>query len=113
MRSLATDIPSARIGGADVPLYHLGTHRGDEQYAEMVRLEAAGICIFCPPHQKDVVVRLDRWTVLRNDFPYRGTQHHLLLVPDDHVTDLVDLDSQAQQGFWAALRWIRDTYSLT
>jgi diadenosine tetraphosphate (Ap4A) HIT family hydrolase len=96
-----------------VPLYHLGNHRGDEQYAEMVRLEGEGICIFCPAHQKDVVHRGDGWTVLRNDFPYRGTVHHLLLVPDQHVTDLVDLDSQAQRGFWTALRWARETYTLS
>src|ERR1700761_2709275 len=98
--------------------YYVGNSRTEEQTAEMVRLEAAGICIFCPQHlgqddEQPVFFRARNWTVTPNRYPYRGTSMHLLLVPDEHVTDLVDLSPEAQSDFWVALRWVRDNYSLS
>jgi ATP adenylyltransferase len=50
--------------------------------------------------------------VTGNRFPYRGTGTHLLLVPDEHVSDLVDLTPEAQRDFWAALAWVREHHGL-
>jgi len=97
-----------------VSLYYLGNARTDEQLAEMRRLEADGICLFCPGRLKsEVLHRTQEWTVTPNDFPYRGTRLHLLLVPDEHVTDLVDLSAEAQRDFWSVLAWVRDHHGLT
>ncbi len=99
-----------------MPLYHLGNHRSDEQLARMRALEAAGSCLFCP---ETVAAREDQlhvtrhWTVLPNDFPYRGTKLHLLLVPTEHVNDLVDLSPEAQADLWPTLAWARDSYALS
>ena len=94
-------------------LYYLGNGRTDEQLAEMRRLEAEGICLFCPGQlNRQVLHRTPQWTVTSNDFPYRGTRLHLLLVPDEHVTDLVDLSAEAQRDFWSALAWVRDHHGL-
>lgn len=98
-----------------MPLYHLDNHRSDEQLARMRALEAAGICLFC---RATVETRGDRlhitphWTVLPNDFPYRGTKLHLLLVPTEHVADLVDLSPAAQADLWPTLAWARERYQL-
>jgi len=35
-------------GGSGLSLYCTDNHRTDEQLREMRRLEAAGICLFCP-----------------------------------------------------------------
>lgn len=97
-------------------LYYLDNHRTGTQLADMRRLEAAGVCVFCPAQlhgSSRVLYRGAHWTVMPNDFPYAGTRLHLLLVPDEHVTDLVDLPAAAQQGYWSALAWVRDTYELT
>jgi ATP adenylyltransferase len=101
-----------------VSLYHLDNSRGDRQSAYMRQLEADGICIFCPEHldadpEQEIIHRTAHWTVTPNKFPYAGTKLHLMLVPDEHVTDLVDLSPAAQQDFWTALGWIRDRYGLT
>ena len=97
-------------------LYYLGNHRSADQLAEMRRLEAEGTCIFCPPtldSPPDAVLRrLDHWVVRPNAYPYLGTRLHLLLVPRAHVTDLLDLGSEALGEFWDAARWVRDTYQL-
>jgi ATP adenylyltransferase len=74
-----------------VTLYYFGNFRVDEQLAEMRRLEDEGICLFCP---------------------YRETRLHLLLVPDEHVTDMADLSEDAQRDFWTALRWVKFRYRL-
>jgi ATP adenylyltransferase len=101
-----------------VSLYYFGNVRTAEQLADMRRLEAAGVCLFCPEHlAKDpaqhIVHRSTHWTVTPNEFPYRGTRLHLLLVPDEHVTDVVDLSPGAQRDFWTVLGWARDHYELS
>lgn len=101
-----------------MPLYYLGNNRTPEQLADMVALEAAGVCVFCPEHlaadpQQPILHRSAHWTVTPNEFPYAGTALHLLLVPDEHVTDLLDLSEPARADFWTALRWVRDHHRLT
>lgn len=94
-------------------LYYLGNHRTPEQAEDMQRLEAAGVCVFCPGQvQLDVVHRTPQWTIVPNKYPYQRTRLHLLMIPDEHVTDLVDLSPAAQADFWPALAWIRDTHAL-
>jgi ATP adenylyltransferase len=100
-----------------VSLYCLGNSRSEEQSAYMRRLEADGVCLFCPEQldaDPDQVVlhRTEHWTVTPNRFPYADTDLHLMLVPQEHVIDLLDLGPPAQQDFWAALRWVRDTHGL-
>ncbi len=99
-------------------LYYLGNYRTPGQLDDMLRLEAAGTCVFCPEHlakspNRRVLHRTTQWTVTPNDFPYRGTRMHLLLVPDAHVTDMLDLSDEAKADFWAALAWVRAEYGLT
>jgi ATP adenylyltransferase len=98
-------------------LYCLNNYRSKEQLADMRRLDADGVCIFCPQHMaadadQRIVHRTRHWSVTPNEFPYAGTRLHLLLVPDEHVGDLLDLSPEAQFDFWAALRWVRDHYAL-
>jgi diadenosine tetraphosphate (Ap4A) HIT family hydrolase len=98
-------------------LYYLGNCRTDAQRADMLALSAAGICVFCPEHlsvdpDQPTLHRTALWTVTPNEFPYAGTLRHLLLVPDEHVPDLLDLSPRAQAEFWPVLRWVRDEYGL-
>jgi diadenosine tetraphosphate (Ap4A) HIT family hydrolase len=101
-----------------MPFYYLSNYRTEEQLADMLRLDAQGICLFCRPHlesdaEQRILHRTDSWSVTLNEFPYRGTRLHLLLVPDEHVGDLLDLSAAAQADFWAALGWVRSRYELT
>ena len=99
-------------------LYHLGNSRGERQSEYMRRLEADGVCIFCPEHldadpEQVILHRTAHWTVTPNKFPYADTLRHLMLVPDEHVTDLLDLSASAQADFWTALGCIREHHGLT
>ncbi|GAA5201482.1 hypothetical protein GCM10023322_81540 [Rugosimonospora acidiphila] len=101
-----------------MPLYQFGNYRHEEQRAEMERLAAGGICLFCPDHLSgepthEPLLRTGHWTVIHNRYPYADTRLHLLMVPDEHVSDLVDLSPEAREDFWTALAWIRDHYELS
>jgi ATP adenylyltransferase len=101
--------------------YCMENHRTPEQLAEMQRLEADGVCLFCPEGLRwqasrgrhEILFETPDWTVSPNDFPYPGAQLHLLLVPRQHVRDVLDLDADARAGFWTALGWVRERYDLT
>jgi ATP adenylyltransferase len=91
--------------------------RTAEQLAEMQRLEAAGVCLFCPgglaaQNRQEIVLRTGHWSVTPNAFPYRGTKLHLLLLPDQHAADLLDLEPAVQADFWTALGQVRERFGL-
>jgi|RhiMetdeSRZDD1v2_1073273.scaffolds.fasta_scaffold227141_2 ATP adenylyltransferase len=96
-------------------LYYPPNYRTAEQLAQMHQLEAEGVCLFCPEHLpnfRPVLHRTEHWSVVANQFPYRGTRLHFLMLPDEHVEDIVDLSPASQVDFWTALRWIRDEQGL-
>jgi ATP adenylyltransferase len=89
-------------------LYCFEHARTPEQLAEMRRLDEAGICLFCPEHlashpQQRILLSTAHWSVTPNEYPYDGTSLHLLLVPHQHVGDLLELSDDARADFWAAL----------
>jgi ATP adenylyltransferase len=101
-----------------VSYYCFENYRTPEQLADMRQLEAAGLCLFCPAGlarhaRQQVLFRTDHWSVTPNEFPYPGTALHLLLVPDQHAADLLDLGDAARQDFWTALAAVRDRYALS
>jgi ATP adenylyltransferase len=98
-------------------LYCADNYRTDEQLAEMRRLEAAGICLFCPEALRGhasqrVAFETRHWMVTPNAFPYQGTKLHLLVVPHRHANDMLDLDDDTLADFWSALRQIRSQFDL-
>ena len=96
--------------------YHFENAREGEQLAEMRRLDAAGVCLFCPGHLEEVQEVLHRsahWAVTPNRFPYPNTRLHLLLVPHVHVTDLAELPPAAQADFFGTLGWVRAEFGLS
>ena len=104
--------------GPVVTLYCFGNARTAEQLAEMRRLDAAGICLFCPDGlarhaRQQILFRTRHWSVTPNEFPYRGTRLHLLLVPDQHASDLLDLPDEVRQDFWQALGAVARQHQLS
>jgi diadenosine tetraphosphate (Ap4A) HIT family hydrolase len=90
-------------------LYHLAASRSEEQRRTMEALEAAGVCIFCPGHQRmPVEFSGEHWYVTRNDFPYPGTVAHYLIVPLRHVTSFDELPDAAGAELWAIKRRLKE-----
>jgi len=100
-----------------VSLYCFENVRTAEQRAEMARLDAAGICLFCPEHlarheQQRIVLSTRHWTVTPNRFPYPGTSLHMLLIPDQHARDLLELSDEVRADFWVALAAVAEANEL-
>lgn len=99
-------------------LYCFENVRTGPQLAEMRRLEAAGECLFCPDvlarhNTQQILLRTAHWCVTPNAFPYPGAALHLLLVPGEHVADLLDLSAAAQADFWTVLAAVRREHGLS
>ena len=97
--------------------YCLENYRTAEQLADMRQLEAEGVCLFCPEGlsrqtRQQILFQTRHWTVTPNAFPYPGTVLHLLLVPQQHAADLLDLDEDVRQDFWTALAQVRSRCDL-
>ncbi len=94
--------------------------RGDEMRDRMQAGKDAGVCDFCeiiaggsPRHRSPVVLEGQHWVATYNDFPYPGTDHHILIIAREHVNDLRELSSAAlAEGmqFWVR---VADHFGLT
>jgi ATP adenylyltransferase len=100
------------------PLYYLGNARHSDQRDKIVRLEETAMCMFCPEHwnQPDGAVvywENETWALASNDFPYSGTELHLLLLPREHATMLTELSPASRLGFFEALDYVQEAYGLS
>jgi len=100
-----------------VSLYCFENARTDEQRAEMAKLDAAGICLFCPEYlarqeEQRIVLSTRHWTVTPNRFPYTGTSLHMLLIPDQHAPGLLELSDEVRADFWVALAAVAEASEL-
>jgi diadenosine tetraphosphate (Ap4A) HIT family hydrolase len=81
----------------------------------MERLEASGVCIFCPQHVGEhhahpIEWTGDHWYVTRNAYPYPGTLAHFLLVPHRHVCSFDELPDAAGAELWAVKRVLKERH---
>lgn len=93
-------------------LYDLDAARSDDQRRQMEELEAAGVCVFCPEHfaeyhREPVEHSGEHWYVTKNDYPYRGTVAHYLIVPHRHVSSFDELPDAAGAELWAIRRGLK------
>jgi len=90
----------------DVAEYH-----DEDQRQVMEQIVKDGVCPFCSSHltkyhREPVLWENDDWLVTKNDYPYEGTSHHLLIICKYHVTKLSKLDPNAWIAFGEASNWI-------
>lgn len=85
-------------------------HCNDQRRA-MEQIEKAGVCPFCQPHlttyhRKSILWQNNGWLVTKNDYPYTGSRHHLLLICKRHVDDILQLDDIAYLELREAVNWV-------
>lgn len=93
-------------------LYHLDAARVDAQRRYMERLEAEGVCIFCPEHVAEyhpepIEFSGEHWFVTKNAYPYPGTVAHFLIVSRRHVRSFDELPDEAGAELWATKRRLK------
>lgn len=87
------------------------------QIERMKDLRARGLCFFCDKNYLAVgatplLHESQWWYVKKNDFPYAGTNEHLLIVSKAHVTILTGLSQAAWVDLQVMLRWVESSYKL-
>ncbi len=92
--------------------------RTEEQRELMAQIAADGVCPFCKEyfttyHPKPILKETDYWFVTENMSPYEGTTTHLIFVyKPTHITNLKDLESEAEHDLFVLVRWATDTYAI-
>jgi diadenosine tetraphosphate (Ap4A) HIT family hydrolase len=94
-------------------LYYLDAARADSQRRYMERLEAEGVCIFCPEHVAEyhpepIELSGEHWFVTKNAYPYAGTVAHFLIVSRRHVRSFDELPDAAGAELWAIKRRLKE-----
>lgn len=88
----------------------------EKQAQDMRDLEKAGVCLFCPEglnlKGKRVFHRGEHWYVTPNDFPYKGTTVHVMVVPNRHITSFADLTQEELLEFPAMLAWVNEKFDI-
>lgn len=90
--------------------------RSEKQAQDMRDLAAANACLFCPEglnlKGKRVFHRGQHWYVTPNDFPYKGTTVHVMIVPNRHVKCLTDLTQQELLELPAMIAWVNKEFDI-
>lgn len=96
--------------------------RSDEQRRIMEEVASRGECFLCPESLKKESLRNKtsttpifegvHWYIKRNDFPYEGTELHLLIVPKKHVEKLEDLLAEEFLELQEMVRWANKTFEV-
>lgn len=98
--------------------YNDAAARQPEQLAKMKDLAKRDLCIFCYEtvnSEADNPIELDEthWYVKKNDYPYKNTVHHWLVVPKVHVRSLSELPVDAQRDFVSVINRLATKHNLT
>ena len=83
----------------------------DGQREVMKQIEKAGVCPFCRAnlstyHREPVLWENAGWLITKNDYPYKGSRYHLLLICRRHVDDVLQLNSSDYLDLREAINWV-------
>lgn len=94
--------------------------RGDEMRERMQARADAGTCVFCdvvggdaPDHASPIFLGVGHWVATYNDFPYAGTDAHVLILSRYHVMDLRELPVGALTEFLPFCLQVAEKLGLT
>lgn len=85
--------------------------REKQQLERMHQLKKERRCFFCDNNYDWVgaspaLYTSPYWYIKKNDYPYKGSIHHYLIVPMLHVTTLSEITPRAWKDLHIALAWL-------
>ncbi len=97
--------------------YNLDVARSDKQRKQMENLEDRAVCAFCRENiateqREPIEYETNHWIVKKNDYPYKDTSLHLLLIPKEHVLTISHLSTAARSDFLECVNYCETTWSL-
>jgi ATP adenylyltransferase len=87
--------------------------RDKGQLARMQQLKNEKRCFFCENNYTDIgaspaVYESPFWYIKKNDYPYKGSVHHYLIVPKTHINSLSDISSKSWSALSKAIEWLEE-----
>jgi diadenosine tetraphosphate (Ap4A) HIT family hydrolase len=87
--------------------------REPEQLRRMEEHARSGTCHFCrdgfeQEHTAPIIHETDHWFVSANDFPYKGSLYHFLIISKEHIIEISELCTEAWSELQHAITWLRE-----
>ena len=91
--------------------------REEEQKQVMENIISAGHCPFCEEnirkyHKQPILKEGRYWIVTDNQWPYKNTKVHLLIIYKEHATDLSGLDPESGKELLEFVTWAEKEYQI-
>lgn len=97
--------------------YNIDAGRTPEQIEKMKKLSESGVCAFCTEyfiehHDNPIEFETDHWIIAKNDYPYKHTSTHLLLVSREHIQTMQQMTGDARIDFMNVVARIEKEFDL-
>jgi len=91
--------------------------REDEQIEVMRGIARAEHCPFCVEnlkkyHKQPILKETKYWLLTQNQWPYKNTKLHLLIIYKEHATSLGELKSEAGSEFFELAKWVEKKFEI-
>ncbi len=95
---------------------NINNSREAEQIEVMQKIADEAHCPFCEEnlrlYHKNPILKEGRyWLVTNNQWPYKHTKHHLLLIYKTHATKLAELDSAAGTELFSIVKELEQEFA--
>jgi len=102
---------------ADEKLMNIDNARNPVQIANMQKIAEEGFCPFCPEHMEKyhtpkIIKRAKHWYVTPSMYPYENAVQHFLIITNEHISDSIDLTSEAWIELQVLQKWIIEEYNI-
>ncbi|MBI2888395.1 MAG: dihydrofolate reductase [Parcubacteria group bacterium] len=99
------------------PAVDMDNARLPDQRAAMERIASREYCPFCPEnlaleHKQPTIKEGMYWLVTKNQWPYKNTRIHLLLILKKHAENIGDIPADAYAELGELLRWLEAEYEI-
>lgn len=89
----------------------LDNARHPEQRRKMEELIRSGVCHFRRTgfekrHAAPIIYESSDWFIAANNYEYKGSVHHFLIVSKRHVRKVSELSLKAQIDLFKAIKWL-------
>lgn len=96
---------------------NLSSARVKHQKKQMEEIAKRGICPFCREyfeeyHAAPILRERKYWLVTKNDYPYEGTEVHLLLVHKKHIEKVSQISKDGFIELLNHLSWIEKKFKI-
>ncbi len=87
------------------------------EYGRVIRkIEKAAKCPFCKEnfkyHKEPILKKKGNWFITKESWPYKNTEYHFLIIPEEHKEKFSDLDYSDFDLVSKLVNWVTKRYKI-